>query len=259
VLAEAAEVRDGDFPLTKNEGAKMNTKTSKAAAAHTQGEEKGDGPDTTMAGNGQEVSIEEISDSLKQGIVHSLAGINTIESDIVALVRKTVSDTLRTGGAAAGELVNVVHHVVMGAIAAAEQVGSGMTMSVKSVAKGIVMGVNDVGGDVVAASAETMRSLIKHTAMVGSDIGVVARHAVNGVIEATVESGGNVAQAGKNAVEGAIEEAGKVSVMALKTVKNVLSGMVGLLAESRGAEPDAALHAQAAAKKPHAGTERISH
>lgn len=124
------------------------------------------------------------------------------------LVRKTVSDTLRTGGSAAGELVNVVHHVVMGTIGAVEQAGTGLTMSIKSVAKGIVMGVHDVG----------------------ADIGVVARRAVDGVIEATVETGGNVGKAGK------------ISTMAVASVKDVLHGVMG------GADESARAKAQASAK-----------
>jgi hypothetical protein len=234
----------------------MTTKTIKTNATH--GDGKGDGSANMTASN-QLVSIEDVGHSLKQGIVHSLAGLNTIETDIVALVRKTVSDTLRTSGVAAGELVNVVHHVVMGAIGAAEQVGNGLSMSVKSVAKGVVMGVNDVGGDVVAASAETMRSVIKHGAAIGSDVGAIAKHAVNGVIEATAETGGDVAQAGKNAIEGAIKEAGKISELAVKTVKEVLSGIVGGLSETIGAHSDTGIHPQRSTKKTQAGSGRVSH
>jgi hypothetical protein len=248
--------RNGDFQFRKNEGVMMNTKTTKTSAAHGDGKV---GESDAMKVNNQSVSIEAVGHSLKQGIVHSLAGLNTIETDIVSLVRKTVSDTLRTGGTATGELINVVHHIVMGAIGAAEQVGNGLSMSIKSVAKGVVMGVNDVGGDVVAASAETVRSVIKHGANIGSDIGVIAKHAVNGVIEATVETGGNATQAGKNAIEGAIEEAGKISDLAVKTVKEVLSGVVGGLSDTLGVHTDTTIHPSRTVKKPHAGSGRVSH
>ena len=198
-------------------------------------------------GNGESGTMDESSRALKDGIAQSLAGLSTIESDIAALVRKTVADALRLGGVSAGDMVNVVHHVVMGAIGAVEQVGTGLTMSIKSVAKGIVMGVHDVGGDVVHASAETLRSVIKHAAIVGSDVGVVAKRAVDGVIEATVDIGGNVAQVGMSAIEGAIEEAGTIGNMAVKTVRDVLSAIRSDLGEA-----SATPQHHAAAKKSHA-------
>lgn len=239
----------------------MNAKTTKTGTdlPHGNGEGKGDGSEMLKEGGIELVSVEDIGHSLKKGIVQSLSGLTEIETDIVALVRKTVADTLRTGGVAAGELVNVVHHVVMGAIGAAEQVGNGMTMSIKSVAKGIVMGVHDVGGDVIVASTETIRSVIKHAAAVGVDVGMVSRHAVDGLIEATTETGGNLASAGKNMIEGAIKEAGKVSDIALKSVKEVMNSMLGGLTEKEPDHPDAAAHARAAAKNQHAGAGRLEH
>lgn len=221
----------------------MTTKVTTTGSARPNGEGMSDG---------HSVSIEDAAHSLKEGIVHSLSGLSMIETDIASLVRKTVADVLRTGGSTAGELVNVVHHVVMGTIGAAEQVGTGLTMSIKSVAKGIVMGVHDVGGDVVVASAEIMRSVVKHAAAVGSDMGVVAKRAVDGVIEATVDTGGNVAQVGKSAIEGAIEEAGAISNIAVKTLKDVLGGIVGSLGESLGAQPQEAPRS-GATKKQQAG------
>lgn len=193
----------------------MSTKlaTGKSAPVQEGGKARNDG---------HLVTIEDAAHSLKQGIVLSLSGLTEIETDIATLVRKTVSDALRTGGAGAGDLVNVVHHIVMGTIGAVEQVGAGLTMSVKSVAKGIIMGVHDVGGDLIEASSETLRSVIKHAAVLGSDVGTVAKRAMDGVIEATVDIGGDVAQVGESAIEGAIEEAGKVGKMAVRTVKDVL-------------------------------------
>jgi hypothetical protein len=206
----------------------MVTKTAKSATAAGKGASHG-----KAGGNDQ--TGEQASRALKEGIVQRFSALNTIESDLAGLVRKSVSDTLRTGGAAASDLTNVIHHVVMGAIEASEEVGVSLTTSVKSVAKGVVMGVHDVGGDVVTASFETVRSLIKHSATLGADVGWVARHAVDGVIEATVESGGNIAQVGKKAIQGAIEEAENLSTMAVKSVKNVLIGIAGSLGETIGA------------------------
>lgn len=221
----------------------MTTKQTKSDSTHSQHEGKKTAHG--KAGGDYAVSAENAAIALKQGIVTSLSGINTIERDITALVRKTVSDTLGTGGAAADELVNVVQHVVKGAIEASEQVGTGLTLSARSVAKGIVLGVHDVNGDVVAASFEAMRSLIRIAATLGADVGTIARHAIDGMIEATTETGGNVAQLGKRAIEGAIEEAGKVSNMAVKTVTDVLIGIAGGMGHTIGAMlPRGAAHDQ---------------
>jgi hypothetical protein len=243
------------------EGIPMTTKVTTTGAAQAPSELKGDGHGTS-GGDGQLVTLEDVGHTLKEGIVQSLSGLSTIETDIVALVRKTVSDTLRTGGTLAGDLVNVVHHVVMGTMGAVEQVGTGLTMSVKSVAKGIVMGVHDVNGDMVAAATETMRAIVKNASAVGSDVGVVARRAVDGVIEATAETGGNVAQVVKGAIEGAIEEAGKVSNMAVKAVKDVLGSVMGGLGETlsskahSGTHPTAHSESAAAKKTPASGKGR---
>jgi hypothetical protein len=220
----------------RHEGNTMATKKTKMdiAGAQKDGTIEGRGK-TRATGNGHSVSVEHAAHAVKEGIVNSLSGLKTIEGNIADLVRKTVSDALRTEDAAVGELVDVVHHVVMGAIGATEQVGTGLTVSTKSVAKGIVMGVHDVGGDVVAASFETVRSVIRHAAKVQADLGIVAKRAVDGVIEATVETGGNVAAVGRSAIEGAIDEAGNVSNMAVKTVKDVLINIAGSLGQTIGA------------------------
>jgi phage-related protein len=236
----------------------MTTKSKNTGATNLHGNGKGAASKpSARAAKNELVTIEEVGQSLKNGIVRSLSGINTIETDIVALVRKTVSETMRAEGAAAGELVNVVHHVVMGAIHAAEQVGSGMTTSIRNVAKGIVMGVHDVGGDVISASTETMRSVIKHAATVGADVGTVAKHAMDGTLEATSDIGGNVAHVGKNLIEGAIKEAGKISELTMKTVKEVLSSVAA--GTSSGDGKGSAEQQHGAAKKQHEESGRISH
>ena len=49
----------------------------------------------TGAGVGE--TIGKVGTSVKEGVVSSLKGINEIESEIVSLVRNTVSTTLRAG------------------------------------------------------------------------------------------------------------------------------------------------------------------
>ncbi|WP_052452564.1 hypothetical protein [Noviherbaspirillum autotrophicum] len=178
-----------------------------------------------VSGKEQAASEGYTMQTLQEGIAGRLAGLNSIEADIVTLVKNTVSDTLKTGGGAATQLTKVIHDVVEGAIGATEQVGTGLTMSTKSVAKGIVMGVHEVNGDVIGAGSETLRSVIHHAAAIGADVGLVAKRAMNGIIEGVSETGGNVGQAASRATEGAIEEAGRIGNMAVKTVKDVLIGI----------------------------------
>jgi hypothetical protein len=86
--------------------------------------------------------------TVKEGVLSGLKGINEIETQIVTLVKNTVSDTLQATGSVADETVNVTRSVLQGTLKAAEEVGTGLLLSSKSVAKGIIMGVSDVGGDV---------------------------------------------------------------------------------------------------------------
>lgn len=238
------------------EGGMMVTRHTRTEAAHTSqpAKHKGGADVPTVS-----VSIEHAADTVRQGIITSLSSLETIESEIVDLVRKTVSDTLRTSAAAGTDSVQLVTHVVMAAIEAAEHVGTGLTMSIKSVTKGAIMGVHDVGGDVITASSEIMRSVIRHGAMVGADMGSVTRRAVDGLIEATAETGGDIAGIGRKAVQGAIEEAGKVSHLAVKTVKEVLVGLAGSVGETlQAAIPQAALQSGQLPQKPQ-GRARQGH
>lgn len=235
----------------------MTTPHTKTDSGKT-GKGEGHGK-ASYAGAALASSAEQAGHAVKVGIVDSLSGLSTIETDIAALVRKTVSATLHTGDVAASELVEVIRHIVTGAIEASEEVGTGLTMSTKSVAKGVILGVHDVGGDVVTAAFEVMRSLVSIASTVGADIGTVARHAIDGVIEATVETGGNVAQISTKAIEGAITEAGNLGSLAVMTVKDVLIGIAGSLGQTIGAmlphgaiqaEETAARHGRHAGKKP---------
>jgi hypothetical protein len=230
----------------------MTTKQAKSETSRHEAAKSAVRSRAAAHGDGQSVAGEHAADTVKEGIVKSLSGLDTIEADITILVRKTVSDALGAGAAAGGDMINVVHYVVMGAIDASEQVGTGLTMSTKSVAKGIVMGVHDVGGDVITASFETMRSLIRHAATIGADVGTVTRNAIDGVIEATVETGGNVTQVGKKAIEGAIEEAASVSNMAVKAVRDVLIGVAGSVGQTLGAAMPQGAHEAHAMQPTHA-------
>ncbi|RPH83357.1 MAG: hypothetical protein EHM75_12130, partial [Desulfobacteraceae bacterium] len=56
---------------------------------------------------GVDEAIGKAGTSVKEGVVSSLKGINEIESEIVTLVRNTVSTTLRAGGSIVTESLSV--------------------------------------------------------------------------------------------------------------------------------------------------------
>ena len=164
--------------------------------------------------------------TVKEGVLSSLKGISEIETQIVTLVRNTVSDTLKASGSVADETVNVTKEVLHGTFKAVEEVGTGLLLSSKSVAKGIVMGVSDVGGDVLSVAKQVIKGTVNGAAEVGADMGQVACRTVDGIIEAGRETGGNVEDMGKVTVNGAIEAAGSIGNMAVKAVMDLLVSAV---------------------------------
>jgi len=107
-----------------------------------------------------------VGTTVKDGLVQSLKGIEEIESEIVSMVRQTVSDALRATGSMANEGVGVTRDVVLGALAATQEVGTGAVNATKSVAKGIILGVADVGGDLVTTADTVARTVVKGVAAV---------------------------------------------------------------------------------------------
>jgi hypothetical protein len=117
------------------------------------------------------------------------------------------------------------------------------------------MGVGDVGGDVLKAADHVVKISITEAADIGADVGMVARRAVNGVIEATKEIGGNVGGATQAAVEGALDAAGTIGHTAVKTIEEMLIGIVeGGKHLLSAALPHKSSHAPVASKK-HASSE----
>ena len=64
----------------------------------------------TEAGVGE--SISRAGTAVKTGIVGSLQGLNAIATEVVNLVRQTVSNTVQATGSVASETVTVVSDVV---------------------------------------------------------------------------------------------------------------------------------------------------
>ena len=122
----------------------------------------------TDAGIGE--SIGTAGTAVKDGIVSGLKGVQEIETEIVNLVRSTMSDTLQATGSVASETVTVVRDVVKGTLQATEEVGTGLIVSTTNVTQGLVMGARDVGGDVLTTV---------HQAAKGTVAGVVLKHRGN--------------------------------------------------------------------------------
>ena len=66
--------------------------------------------------------------SVKEGIVSGLKGINEIETQMMGLVKDTVSETLKVTGSVVGETLAVTKEVLQGAVKAAEEVGTGLSV-----------------------------------------------------------------------------------------------------------------------------------
>ena len=173
-----------------------------------------------------EATVGETGATLKDVVLSSLEGINQIETQMVALVRNTVSDTLKATGSVADETLNVTKEVLRGIFNAAADVGTGLLLSSKSVAKGIVVGVSDVGGDLLSVAKQVVKETVKGAAEIGADVGQVARRTVEGILEAAGETGANVEDMAKATVCGAIEAAGSIGNTAVKAVSDFLVNAV---------------------------------
>ena len=90
----------------------------------------------TEGGRARSISegIGSTGQTVKDGIIGSLRGLNEIEAEIVTLVRSTVANSLRATGDVSGQAVEITRDVMRGAISAAEDVGSGLSVSTMSVA-----------------------------------------------------------------------------------------------------------------------------
>ena len=62
--------------------------------------------------------------TVKDGLLSGLKGIGEIETQIVTLVRNTVSDTLKATGSVADETVNLTRSLLQGTFKAAAEVGA---------------------------------------------------------------------------------------------------------------------------------------
>ena len=85
-------------------------------------------------------TIGSVGTAVKEGVVESLKGLNEAETEIVNLVRRTVSQTLKATGEVVSDSVAVTRDVITVALQATEEVGIGLIVSTKSVTKGVVLG-----------------------------------------------------------------------------------------------------------------------
>ncbi|SEO44237.1 hypothetical protein [Nitrosovibrio sp. Nv6] len=91
-------------------------------------------------------------DTVKTGIAGSLKGIDEIESDIVSLVRNTVSNTLRATGAVGTEAVDVTRTTVNAAAQGIGDIGTTAITSVRDILVSVVEGIKDVAGSALPRS-----------------------------------------------------------------------------------------------------------
>ena len=184
-------------------------------------------------------SPSQVGTAVKDTIVCGLKGIGEIETEMVGLLRQTVSQTLGATGVTVSASLAVVNEIVRGALQATEEAGGGLLVSPKSLTKGVVMGVNDVRGDILTFAHHVVKGTVARAAEGGTDVAVVASQAVRGVIEAVSEAGGDVGKAATAAATGAVDAAGDLSHTAVRAVSATLmeevegtKGLLGILLPS---------------------------
>jgi hypothetical protein len=180
--------------------------------------------DVALAERARGLTAELAGIRIKGAMLTSLKAVDEVEAEIVSLTRNTVAKALREVEPAS-ETLAVVRCVITGATTAAEQVGSGLTLSAAPIAKGILLGVQDTGGELSGAAAEIARALIKAANTVREDPGLMVRHAIEGITEAAVELGGNSRPVAAKAVFAALEAAQTLGSERLKSVERMLSGV----------------------------------
>ncbi len=191
---------------------------------------------------------------LRDRIVDTVKNIDRYETLVTDEVRKSVSGSLRAGGAMVGDTVGVVEQTVRGSLEATMASGTGVLVAVKAVAKGIILGISDAGGDLATAALTTVRATVQATADSGADITAAAWRAIGGVVEAGTEAGANVAQLVSSGAQGALEAGVDASGKAGAMVQSSLTGFWRSMASifEGQAEPARARTATAApgAKRP---------
>jgi len=85
----------------------------------------------------------------------SLRGIDETESDIVNLVRNTISNTLRATGAVGTEAVDVTRTTVNAAAQGIGDIGTTAITSVRDILVSVVEGIKDVAGAALPTSYHT--------------------------------------------------------------------------------------------------------
>lgn len=192
--------------------------------------------------------------AVQQGVKVSMKGLEKIELEIAQLVRRTVADTLRTGGAVAKQLTGVLRDVIGGAMQATEQAGTELAVSIKGVARGAVAGVHDVKGNVAKAAAEIVKAAMRQAHKMRADVAVVARSALDGIVRGVEESGGNAAESTRAAAVSAARTAAAIGDLAEEAVRQIMTGViegVDAIAKSRAPRPGALVHKKGSKYAPH--------
>ena len=162
---------------------------------------------------------------LRERIVDTVRNIDRDEALVVDEVRKSVSRSLRAGGAMVGDTVGVVEQTVRGSLEATITSGTGVLVAVKAVAKGVILGISDVGGDLATAALTTVRATVHAAADSGTDLTAAAWRAIGGLVEAGTEIGVNVAQLVASGAQGALEAGAGIGSKAGTVVQTSLAGL----------------------------------
>src|SRR5262249_5010440 len=117
---------------------------------------------STAAGRGESLSC--AGTAVHTGSVDRLHGLHASATEVVHLVRQTVSTPVQETGRVVCETVTVGRDVVTGTLQAAADGGMGLMTSTTPGTQGLVRGVRDVGGDLLPVAPRAVQGTVAATA-----------------------------------------------------------------------------------------------
>ena len=145
---------------------------------------------STAAGVGE--SLSHAGSAGQTGIVGRLHGLNALATEVVHLVRQSVSTTVQATGSVARATGTVVRDMSKCPLQATEGMSTGLMTRTKPLTHGLVLEGREVGGDTRTVVLRAVKGTIAGVAERGADVAAVMDHAVRGGIAATREAGGSI-------------------------------------------------------------------
>ena len=142
--------------------------------------------------------------------------IGTIWSteDKAQSIIETTADLLKVTIKGKGDLTAIVERIgaeiVLGAVAAANEIGVDLNMTIKNTVFGVIKAGSDLGADVAKTAVAVTKAAIKAGAKAGADVNGATREAVYGAIKAGDAIGMDASTAVRDAMLRSIGRTGDV-------------------------------------------------